>query len=144
MTATRSRKQEKVYAKYLQSRPKNAPCQFCAINKSDDSFIESTKNFKVIRNIYGYSVWDSQEVTDHLMLLPIKHTDTLNDIGPKASEEFLKLLGTYEQNGYNVYARAPSSNMKSVIHQHTHLIKLNGKRKKLFMYLRKPYIRITR
>ena len=144
MTATRSRREHKTYARYLQDRGSNTECQFCAINKSSDQFVLETTHFKVIRNIFAYSVWDSHEVSDHLMVVPKTHTDTLKTLNAAAAKEYLDLISDHEQEGYNIYARAPGSNMKSVVHQHTHLIKLGKKRKNMVFILRKPYIRITR
>lgn len=143
MTASRSRKQNKTYRDYINTLPKDATCQFCEINQESSQFVSGSDDFKVIRNIFGYSIWDSQKVSDHLMIVPVQHTDTLADISPKAAQEFVKLISQYEQEGYNVYARAPGSNMKSVIHQHTHLIKLGGTRVRAFLHLRKPYVRIA-
>lgn len=143
MTATRSRKEFSTYKKHIKALGPDDACQFCEINESSDQLVSMTDNFKVIRNIFGYSIWDSQKVADHLMIIPVQHTDTLADISAAASKEFLETISTYEQNGYNIYARAPVSNMKSVVHQHTHLIKLGGKRVRAFVHVKKPYIRIT-
>lgn len=143
MTATRSRKEELQYKKYRKTLPEDDYCGFCHIKKGDEQFIKSTRNFKIIRNIFGYSMWDSQKVEDHLMVVPLKHIDSLSGLSDKAALEFAKLIFSYEEKGYNVYARAPGSKLKSVIHQHTHLIKPKGKQKKLVLYVRKPYIRAS-
>lgn len=141
MSATRSRKEEKAYKQY-QKTVDSSTCQFCAINKKNEQFISSTKSFKVIRNIFAYSIWDGQVVTDHLLVIPKRHTDSLGGFSPSEAAELLKTLDGYEKEGYNVYARAPSSTIKSVVHQHTHLIKTAGAPKKFIFLLRKPYIRI--
>lgn len=77
------------------------------------------------------------------MIIPVQHTDTLADIPETAAVEFVQLISKYEQDGYNIYARAPISGMKSVIHQHTHLIKPEGKRISAVVHTRKPYIHIA-
>lgn len=143
MTATRSRKEVETYRKYMKSVPKSEKCVFCAIDKNTNQLVEETGYFKIVRNIFGYSLWDSQRVADHLMIVPKKHTDSLNDLPKDAAVEFVNLLGQYEAKHYNVYARAPSSIMKTVIHHHTHLIKPAGKPKRLVFLWRKPYIRFT-
>ena len=141
MTATRSRKEEKEYKGYLKTKPNT--CPFCEIKTGSDQLIEETKHFKVVHNIFSYSLWDGQNVADHLMIVPKKHTASLADIPKDASAEFVQLLGSYEKKGYNIYARAPASVIKSVLHQHTHLIKPAGRPKKFVFLLRKPFIRIT-
>ncbi|HSX23688.1 MAG TPA: HIT domain-containing protein [Candidatus Saccharimonadales bacterium] len=144
MTAPRNRKQVKAYDKHLaEVEPPSKGCSFCAINKGSPQFVTETKSFKVIRNIFPYSLWDSQPVKDHLMLIPKRHTDTLADLTPAAAQEFVKLLSSYESKGYSVYARAPGSVIKTVLHQHTHLIKHGDKVIKGLLYLRKPYVRLV-
>lgn len=143
MTAQRSRKEEKVYEKYLAHADNNI-CDFCAIEKGDAQFVEATTYFKVIKNLFPYSMWDSQGVGDHLMITPKIHTSNLSamTIGQKA--EYVDLLEKYEAKGYNIYARAPASEIKSIIHQHTHLIKPAGKVRGFVFMIRKPYFRITK
>jgi diadenosine tetraphosphate (Ap4A) HIT family hydrolase len=143
MTATRSRKEEKFYKKYLKTVDKNV-CVFCAIKKGSDQLVVTTKHFKVITNIFPYSVWDGQEVVDHLMITPKKHTDSLKDMPDSQKVEYVNLIESYEQNGYNIYARAPINKTKSVVHQHTHLIKTDGALKKLIVFSTKPYVRIVK
>lgn len=143
MTAPRSRKEVKSYKRYMKNKPETKGCVFCDVDKGDEQLVSETKYFKIIRNIFGYSLWDSQRVADHLMIVPKVHTDSLSDLTKQAAIEFVDLLGQYESKRYNVYARAPSSVMKSVTHQHTHLIKPAGKPRKLVFLWRKPYIRFT-
>lgn len=141
--STRSRKQEVRYKRYLQkSDPK--VCAFCNIDQSSEQYVTETKYFKVIKNIFSYSIWDGQEVEDHLMVTPKVHTDSLVGMSASQKVEWVDLLEKYERQGYNVYARAPASKIKSVIHQHTHFIKTRGAPKKFTLVLRKPYIRVTR
>lgn len=142
MTATRSRKEEKDYKKYLKTI-NHTDCVFCVIKKGNEQLVEETKNFKVIKNIFAYSLWDGQAVTDHMMITPKKHSDSLANMRPKEKVEYVDLIEKYEKLGYNIYARAPSSVIKSVIHQHTHLIKTEGSSKRLVLLLRKPYFRIV-
>lgn len=141
MTATRSRKQVKDYRKHRKNAKKPDGCTFCLIDSQSSQYISETKHFKVIRNIFGYSLWDSQKVADHLMVVPKKHTDSLSKLPKEAAVEFVDIISTYEDKRYNIYARAPASVMKTVVHQHTHLIKPLGKPRRFIFFLRKPYIR---
>ena len=144
MTAPRTRKQVKAYDHHLKNvEPASKGCAFCAITAKSPIFVSQTKSFKVIHNIFPYSLWDSQPVKDHLMLVPKQHTDTLADLGPAAAQEFVKLISSYESKGYSIYARAPGSVIKTVLHQHTHLIKHHKKPIRGLLYLRKPYIRLV-
>jgi diadenosine tetraphosphate (Ap4A) HIT family hydrolase len=78
------------------------------------------------------------------MVIPKKHTDTLADLSEREALEYVKLISSYEANGYNVYARAPSSKTKSIVHQHTHLIKPDEKSIKFLMYIKTPHVRIVK
>ena len=141
MTAVRSRKESRDYDKYRKTIIPGA-CQFCDIQQGDRQLIAETADFKIIRNIFPYSIWDSQRVADHLMILPKQHTDTLRDLSPKQAQEYVRLISDYESKGYNVYARAPASRIKTVVHQHTHLIKPSGAPSKVVFMIRRPYFRI--
>lgn len=141
MSAIRSRKEEKLYKRY-RKKLGTGVCQFCAVGKEDTHYLRASRSFKIIRNIFAYSIWDGQRVVDHLLVIPKKHVDSLGDLSASEASELLKIFNEYEKEGYNVYARAPTSAIKSVIHQHTHLIKTAGAPKKFIFLLRKPYIRI--
>lgn len=144
MTATRSTKEEHSY-KLHRRRETGSRCVFCAISKNDKQYVEETTYFKVIRNLFPYSIWDGQGVHDHLMIIPKAHTDKLGNMNEKAAIEYLQIIDRYESEGYNLYARAPASTVKSVVHQHTHLILLDGKERRFVFLLRKPfYIRLSR
>lgn len=144
MTATRSSKANKHY-KHHQAHiePPSKICVFCALKPGDKQVLRQTKHFKIVQNIFPYTLWDSQTVDDHLTISPIKHTDTLSDLSEKAAKEFVDLIGEYESNGYSVYARAPGNVTKSITHQHTHLIKLSGHKVRFLMYLKRPYKRFV-
>lgn len=143
MAATRSRKEERTYKSHLKKIP-NGLCEFCAIDQKSKQLIRASRSFKIIRNIFPYSLWDGQKVTEHIMVVPKKHIDNLSQMTEKEKIEFVDLIESYERQGYNIYTRAPVSVIKSVVHQHTHMIKTEGSPKKLVFLLRKPYIRILR
>lgn len=98
----------------------------------------------IIKNRFNYSYWDEQDVEHQVMLVPKMHTKSIRKLPIAAASEFLDYIGKYEDLGYNVYARSPDSTTKTVPHQHTHLIKTNGVRKKLIFYTRKPFMLFTR
>jgi diadenosine tetraphosphate (Ap4A) HIT family hydrolase len=127
MKAMRTRKNQAAYDKYLASLPLDAPCVFCGLNKGDDQFITESKYFKIVSNRFPYDRWDGHKVAEHIMIVPKQHTDTLKDLSFIESKEYVQLISTYEFEGYNIYARTPGSSSKSIIHQHTHLIKFTPK-----------------
>lgn len=144
MTATRSTKEERLYRQHRKDYI-DSECPFCLIKKLDAQYVEETKNLKVIRNHFPYSIWDGQGVVDHLMIVPKRHTDKLGSLSLEAAGEYISLVDKYELDGYNVYARAPGSNVKSIVHHHTHLIRLDGETRRFIFLLRKPfYFRFTR
>jgi diadenosine tetraphosphate (Ap4A) HIT family hydrolase len=139
----RSAKDQKHYDTHKKGLPTDSHCEFCSISRGDHQFISETTHFKIIRNIFPYSYWDHQRVADHLMIVPKQHTNTLSDLPEIAASEYVKLISSYEKSGYNVYARAPQSKQKSIMHQHTHLIKPEASKViKTVFYRAKPYIRI--
>ena len=142
--ATRSKKEEVRYAKHRSEVHTKTICVFCDYSKNDECFISETKSFKVLVNLFPYSQWDGQGVLDHIMIVPKKHTDTLSDLSSHEAIEYVDLVSSYESKGYSVYSRAPSSTRRTVVHQHTHLMKLDDQTKKLVFYLRKPFIRIVK
>ena len=114
------------------------------IEREPERIVQKTKSFYVLENKYPYSHWDSQAVEDHLMIVPKKHTDTLSDLDASEAVEYVQLVGSYESKGYSVYSRTASSKIKSVAHQHTHLIKTSEKISRFVLYSKKPYIRIVK
>lgn len=141
MTASRSTHEERLYKQYQKSLT-SKECFFCNISASHPQFVEETRYFKVIRNRFPYSIWDGQSVTGHLMVIPKLHVDGFGGLPPESSTEYTGLLAKYESDNYNVYARAPASAVKSVVHHHTHLLQLDGKKKKFVLLMTKPlYVR---
>ncbi len=141
--ATRSRTETIKYRKDLKTKHYE-DCVFCLIEREPERIVQTTKDFYIIRNKYPYSNWDLQGVEDHLMIVPKRHTDTLSNLSASESVEYVGLLGSYEAQGYNVYSRAAQSRIKSVVHQHTHLIKPTSKVTRFIIYFRKPYLRIVK
>lgn len=146
MTAPRSTREEYLYRKHRKNTANNTTpaCPFCIIANDDPYYVEETDYFKIIRNRFPYSIWDGQGVKDHLMIVPKQHTDKLGDLTNEARIEYISLIDKYETASYNLYARAPASKIKSVIHQHSHLILPDDKERNFLFVVRKPmYMRIS-
>lgn len=138
MTMLRTRKRQKTYTTYLANNQSKA-CEFCALGDGDSQFIAATPHFKIVKNIFSYDMWDSCGIEEQIMLLPKKHYVSLSEFTPAELQEYAAQLATFDKQGYSIYLRAPTAVTKSVIHQHTHFIKLDNKRKKLVVYLKKPH-----
>ena len=78
------------------------------------------------------------------MVIPKRHVDSLANLSDEEKIDYMNQVARFESSGYSIYARAQGSKTKSMIHQHTHLIKIDGKTKKWLVFLRKPHIVITR
>ncbi len=139
---SRTRKSEK---KYIEHR-KNNPQKDCVLCSQDASRLgkiyEDHKDYYVLENLFPYDIWDGCDVDDHLMMVPKKHTDSLSSLSKAAKCNIMDALADYEAKGYSIYARAPKNMTKSIVHQHTHLIKVGQHRKKMLIYLRKPHLLI--
>lgn len=139
----RKRKNHMMYARFSK-RAKSRDCDFCSFEGSDTPILKAEKHFQIVRNIFPYDVWDHAGVTDHLMLVPKRHVDAIGHFSPEEQAEFTKIIGQYDTKGYSVYARAKGSAIKSVVHQHTHLIKLDNKLKKVAFFIQKPRLFLYR
>ena len=140
--SSRTRKAHKVYIDHLTT--KEPGCTFCAFTKNDHQVIKSYRSFWLVKNIFPYDNWDDNRVVDHLMIVPKRHLISLSELSTAEGNNLLKIIGEYEHQGYSLYARAPQNIAKSVLHQHSHLIKLGSQRKKFKLYIRKPHIMIAR
>ena len=90
----------------------------------------------IIKNIFPYDIWDDQGVLDHLMVIPKRHIESIGDFNEKELMEYSKIAGQYDKSGYSIYARSFSNSIKSIPHQHTHFIKLDGKHIKALFLLK--------
>jgi len=100
--------------------------------------------FVVIKNRFQYAVWDGCKVLDHLMVVPKRHVGGLGELTAQEKTEYVDLLAEYEARGYSFYSRAVHSATRSIIHLHTHLIKLDSKSVKGLFYLKKPHVLLYR
>jgi ATP adenylyltransferase len=103
-------------------------CSFCAIGHPDNTLnviVEQNDDFWVIKNAFPYKFFDSITVTDHLLVVPKKHIESLAQLTKRERQKLIELLARYESLGYSIMARSPDNQAKSMPHQHTHLIKIN-------------------
>lgn len=138
---TKSYKGEMRYRSARKTAAKSHGCNFCKFDKDKKS--EVVKNydyFWVVKNIFAYDIWDDQGVVDHLMLVPKRHIDSLDSFNNNERLEYSKILGIYDKLNYSAYARSLKNTVKSVAHQHTHLIKLDGKEISFMFFSQKPYV----
>lgn len=133
----RSRKSVKKYKNNA-----SADCPFCDVKPRSKRVKQTGKHTYVIENIFPYDWWDLCAVDDHLLITPKKHTDSLAKLEDEVLKEYLATILKYEKAGYTIYARPPKNKRKTVIHQHTHLIKTDNKPRKFLLFLKKPYFTI--
>ena len=120
---------------------KSSSCDFCRLVETDTSQVVSRhRHCLVIKNLFGYDIWDDRGVEEHLMIIPKRHVDSLADLTDEEMAEYIKIMTKYEKSGYSIYARSPGNTSKSIVHQHTHLIKIDDKSKKWIFYLKKPHV----
>lgn len=115
-------------------------CPFC--ERIDTAqVLEETAHTRIMKNVYGYDVWEMRSVTDHLMVLPKRHVAGFADLNTNERLEIIEQISKYQTNGYNIYARSLGSNLLTVpAHQHTHLIKISPRRSLFVFALTKPYL----
>lgn len=113
----------KAYKKYRQKNqnsPKNY--NFYERVKSERGVVEDLEFFIVAKNLFSYQIWDGFEVREHLLVIPKRFVEGINEFSKQEFDEFQKILAKYEAKGFSIYARAPKNKSKTVTHQHTHLI----------------------
>lgn len=142
MTEFRSYRIQKAYERQLKgSIRKTKRCNLCDEGE-DRSLDRSTKLFWIIRNNYPYSLWDSSRVKEHLMIVPKRCVDSISSFNSEELQEFGQLLQKFESKDFNFYGRNSRSSIKTISHQHTHLLQINNLRIRFIFYLKKPRIRI--
>lgn len=145
-TLHRHRKGELTYRSYLK-KVKQTPsldCTFCTFKKNDQQVLKEHRYFLEVENIFPYSLWDSSRVTEHAMLVPKRHVTSLSQLNADEAKQYVALISKKEEQGYDIFSRGHNSNMKSVPHQHTHLIKTNGRKIKSLIYHESPLVTIHR
>jgi len=137
--STRKKLNQKRYVDYRKIKPLER-CDFCEFNNHSIEVVAEYDYFWIITNSFGYDIWDNMEVKEHLMIVPKYHTESISKLELNAITEYAKIIAKYDSDGYSFYARAAENESKSVPHQHTHLLKFNGKRKRLMLFIEKPYL----
>lgn len=143
MAMVRNRKKHKEFVKFFRAS-KQRGCDFCNLPSPGNEIVESTTHFWVIKNFFPYDVWDSSGVKDHLLVIPKRHIDSIGHFNPKEQAAYGKIIGKYDLQGYSAYARAAGNVIKSVPHQHTHLMALDNKPKQFLLYLKSPRFMISK
>jgi len=69
----------------------------------------------------------------------MRHVESLSELNDKEKIEMIEVLAKYEKQGYNIYAREKDNKIKTVPHYHVHLIKIESKKPRAFLFIRKPY-----
>lgn len=141
--STRKRKSHIAYEQYRKTLDKNQ-CQFCTFSLEDQHVLHELKAFWIVKNIFPYDIWDNSSVVNHLMLVPKRHIDSIAHFDHYEREEYVEVLAKYEGQGFSIYARAPGNIIKSVVHQHTHLIKIDNSIKKFMLFSSRPRFLITK
>ena len=122
----RSRRSRKVQLQYdeFKATHKGKKCTFCTIGKTAlNDIVAEYKHFYVIKNKFPYEIWENSPVIDHLMIIPKEHFYELADMTPSERKTLVEIIGVYESLGYSFYGRSPENTSRSMIHQHTHLIR---------------------
>lgn len=108
------------YQKYLQQA--DDTCPFCELG--DRRLIFENMFFVIVEALFPYKIWDEKQVREHLMILPRRHVESFANFTAFESSDFTDIIAEYESHGYSIYARAPQDTMRSISHQHTHLLLL--------------------
>ena len=133
------RKTKTIYSKHNASDATQSVCNFCQLATKENILYENATMY-VVANRVASDMFEDRKVTEHLMVIPKKHHESIQSFSSEEKCDAMDVMGEYESKGYSVYARGYGSATRSVAHQHTHLIKLAGAPSKVIIYARKPYI----
>ena len=130
------------YSKNLKKYHTEAIVDRCALcNPGSQLILEESTHYYVIQNKYPYDIWEHRNVIEHLMVVPKEHKKGLAELSTEAKLAIIDAISTFEAKGYDIYARSVQSALRSVVeHQHTHLIKTDGKPANISLYIKKPYV----
>lgn len=135
------RKTRLSYKKYNHEDTKKPICTLCADDNKSRIINENDSMF-VLPNRVSYDIFEGMRVLEHLMIVPKNHRESLAEFTERERIDFMTLASYYESQGYTILARGKGSHMRSVNHQHTHLLKLDNQKARVYFYLRKPYFMI--
>lgn len=135
------RKTKHTYSKLNASDIDHGDCSFCSEQLQSGAMFDNDTMY-VVPNRVKYDMFEGMKVTDHLMVIPKAHHETIRTFNDAEKLDAMNVISDYEATGYNVYARAVGSVSRSKKHQHTHLIKLDDKPSKVVIFSKKPYVLI--
>src|SRR5690348_8506745 len=127
----------KTHQKYL-SRRRGDVCPFCN-PKILTSAVFQNEFVYIVPNLTQYDLWELHDVLDHLMIIPKRHVEALEELTAAEKLAIMDQAAEYESKGYNIYARGKGFIRRSVKHQHTHLIRASNKQPRLALFLKSPY-----
>lgn len=136
------RKTKLTYNKHRKNDAIKPSCPFCSVAERGERIVAENDTMFAIPNRTSYDMFEGRRVTDHIMVIPKAHRKGFGDFTEQERNDAMLLIGQYETEGYNVYARGVDSPSRSVEHQHTHLIKLQDKASKVIVFTKKPYVLI--
>lgn len=100
----------------------NIPCYFCDDIASRRIVHELATSF-VLENDYPYDTFIELKVLRHLLVVPKRHVSLLCDLSTEEQQEYWKVLGKYQADGFAVFTRSPRDETASApAHLHTHLM----------------------
>lgn len=135
------------YAKRNANDKHLAGCSYCSDYKNGTyKLVAEGKTMVTVHNRVMYDMFEGQRVTENLMVIPIRHVESMADFTDEEKLEHMTILGSYEKQAYDVYARGVGNVTRSMLHQHTHLIKMENINKfpKILFFIRKPYFLFDR
>lgn len=135
----RTRKVQREYD-CRRSSQNSTGCDFCNREIMQKQMIAEFDYFFIIRNIMPYAIWDECRVVEHLLLVPKRHVVSTGEFTKQETLEYMRLSSTWEQQGYSTFSRPTGGVTRSVIHQHTHLIKTEKRRLKSIIFNATPHI----
>src|SRR5262245_17333500 len=113
----RYRHEQKAYDRL----PKAAGCPFCEpdnpiLNPKPRRTVKQTANFSIISNMFPYRLWEHLDVTDHLLVVPKRHINSLRALTVAERKELMDIFCEYEPLGYSNYTRPPGTVARSLPH----------------------------
>lgn len=136
-------KTKKKYKSLNSQSARTKECAFCTTAQQENVLAENETMY-VIKNRVAYDLFEGYRVSEHVMVIPRQHRLSMREFNEQEKIDFFNLAAVYETEGFCVFARGLNSPSRSVDHQHTHLIKIQGKPVKSMLYAARPHVLIVK
>jgi len=118
----RSLRTELDYFFYRRTRPPG--CAYCAAyQEGSGQGLAQGGTMLLMTARFPYARWDGWRVAEHLLVIPVRHTESFASFDDSETRDFMDVVKGYEADGYSFYIRSHANRTRTMPHVHGHLIR---------------------